>query len=62
MIGIYSLTSGITVLTMSTELKEIQEKYNSYPEADRGFLTIKEKVSEDGLVGEWQDVNPIYEA
>ena len=62
MIGIYSLTSDIAVLAMSTELKEIQEKYNSYPEADKGFLTIKEKVSEDGLIGEWQEVNPIHEA
>ena len=56
MTGIYRIVAGFGKVAMTETLEEAKKILNSFPSLFRLELVIEHKISDEGIMGEWEEV------
>ena len=56
MTGIYRIVAGFGKVAMADTQEEAKRIYNSFPKLFRSELVIEHKISDEGIMGEWEKV------
>ena len=56
MTGIYRIVAGFGKVAMAETLEEAKKIYFSFPSSFRLELEIEHKISDEGIMGKWEEV------